>query len=367
MSKLSQVAGGKAPAAEFVSPMLPQAPEELAGFVRTLFTLLRVCDPEIISWSHDGKSIVVRDPQRFAAQVCPKFFRHRNFNSFTRLLNMYQFHKVPSTGRDKSVTFSHVHFQRDREGELHKIHRKGAVERAASKPAATLAAEAGREAKRSKGRGVAAAAASSSFLSATASATATDPKTSPSEVLDSKPDVSKPRRSPAIFPSAAHYRAAAGSPEALMGRDLWERTNKEITELEKRSGYLTQSTVGDASAVSTWMCRVVDLEKETKRLRSENDRLRVVESELDLLRKQVEAQAQVITQFQDGSFAGVAAPGDAVASMSAALIGDVDDGGPPPHLPPTGESLYHHFCEPLPTGVISFDAASISFDDVGAR
>ena len=31
--------------------------------------------------------------------VCPKFFRHKNFNSFTRLLNMYQFHKVPGSGR----------------------------------------------------------------------------------------------------------------------------------------------------------------------------------------------------------------------------------------------------------------------------
>ncbi|KAJ1453871.1 HSF-type DNA-binding-domain-containing protein, partial [Pelagophyceae sp. CCMP2097] len=96
----------------------------VAGFVRTLFTLLRVCDPAVISWSDDGAAMVIRDPARFASEVCPKFFRHRNFNSFTRLLNMYQFHKVPGTGRDKSVTFTHAHFRQQCEGRLWLIQRK---------------------------------------------------------------------------------------------------------------------------------------------------------------------------------------------------------------------------------------------------
>ncbi|KAK7237090.1 hypothetical protein SO694_00090014, partial [Aureococcus anophagefferens] len=91
------------------------APEEVAGFVRTLFTLLRVCDPAVIRWGDDGASVAVADPQRFAAEVCPKFFRHRNFNSFTRLLNMYCFHKVPAAGRDRAVSFAHPHFRRGRE------------------------------------------------------------------------------------------------------------------------------------------------------------------------------------------------------------------------------------------------------------
>ncbi|KAH8048311.1 DNA binding protein [Aureococcus anophagefferens] len=69
------------------------AVDEVPGFVRTVYTLLRVCDPEIIAWSEDGTQIVIKEAERFASEICPKFFRHRNFNSFTRLLNMYQFHK----------------------------------------------------------------------------------------------------------------------------------------------------------------------------------------------------------------------------------------------------------------------------------
>ena len=80
-----------AKAAPTGSAVLIEPPAEVAGFVRTLFTLLRVCDPVVIGWSRDGKVLLVRDPARFAAEVCPKFFRHKNFNSFTRLLNMYQF------------------------------------------------------------------------------------------------------------------------------------------------------------------------------------------------------------------------------------------------------------------------------------
>ena len=92
-----------------------------------VYTLLRVCDDSIIGWSEDGTQILIKEPDRFAAEVCPKFFRHRNFNSFTRLLNMYQFHKVPSVQRDsKDVCFEHPHFQRGRDDLLPLVQRKGA-------------------------------------------------------------------------------------------------------------------------------------------------------------------------------------------------------------------------------------------------
>ncbi|KAJ8608090.1 hypothetical protein CTAYLR_009634 [Chrysophaeum taylorii] len=103
------------------------AVDEVPGFVRTVYTLLNVCDPEIISWSDDGTKIVIKSSDRFAREICPKFFRHRNFNSFTRLLNMYQFHKVPSSRREsKDVCFEHPHFQRGREDLLPLVQRKGA-------------------------------------------------------------------------------------------------------------------------------------------------------------------------------------------------------------------------------------------------
>lgn len=103
------------------------AVDEVPGFVRTVYTLLNVCDSNIICWSDDGTKIVIKSSERFAREVCPKFFRHRNFNSFTRLLNMYQFHKVPTNRREsKDICFAHPHFQRGREDLLCLVQRKGA-------------------------------------------------------------------------------------------------------------------------------------------------------------------------------------------------------------------------------------------------
>lgn len=288
-----------------------QPPEEVAGFVRTLFTLLRVCDPSVVAWSEDGACMLIHDPARFAGEICPKFFRHRNFNSFTRLLNMYQFHKVPGNGRDKAVTFVHPSFRRGREDLLSKIQRKGSSHEGKADDE-TLAKRRKEQAERKERRDA-------------------ERERQRAEKRASK-DSSKARRAPAIFPSAAHYRAAAGTPEALIGRDVWERTNAEINELEKRSGYLSQSTVGGSSAVSTWMRRVVELEKEARTLKAENDRLRGVEQEVAQLRSQVQSQSDLIAQFQVDLPAQHSS--DAAAKMTAALLDNDalcwDDADAPP-------------------------------------
>jgi transglutaminase-like putative cysteine protease len=61
----------------------------VAAFVRTLFSLVNgPYESTLVEWSPDGTKIVIRDPPRFAAEVCPKFYRHSNWNSFTRVVNM---------------------------------------------------------------------------------------------------------------------------------------------------------------------------------------------------------------------------------------------------------------------------------------
>jgi hypothetical protein len=91
---------------------------------------------ELIRWSDTGDSffgvshltsaypslpsVLVFEHERFANDVLPRFFKHRNFSSFVRQLNMYGFHKIPhlQQGVLKSDTetefwnFEHPNFHR---------------------------------------------------------------------------------------------------------------------------------------------------------------------------------------------------------------------------------------------------------------
>ncbi|KAK7248816.1 hypothetical protein SO694_00041252 [Aureococcus anophagefferens] len=219
------------------------APEEVAGFAARSSPCSRL-RPARDPLGRRRRVRRRRGPARFAAEVCPKFFRHRNFNSFTqRLLNMYCFHKVPAAGAT-ATSPSRTRTSAAAAGPLGKIKRKGA---AADRGDGARARWGDSAAPRQRPR----------FAAARRAGAA-----------------AKAKRAPSLFPSAAHYRAAAGAPEALVGADVWKRTNAEITSLEKTTGYLSQAAAGGSSAVSTWMRRVVELEKEGRRLRAENDRLR---------------------------------------------------------------------------------------------
>ena len=96
------------------SDQLPYHIEQpIQNFVRTLYQLTNgPYESTLIDWTPDGSSIVIAEPARFAAEICPCFFRHENWSSFSRMLNMYQFHKVPMATATRTACFAHPLFYR---------------------------------------------------------------------------------------------------------------------------------------------------------------------------------------------------------------------------------------------------------------
>ncbi|KAJ1810461.1 hypothetical protein LPJ77_000887 [Coemansia sp. RSA 2523] len=85
----------------------------------------------LISWNFSGTSFVVCNIMEFSRELLPKHFKHNNFSSFVRQLNMYGCHKVNKSPRGHRTMaenqiweFSHPKFNRDRPDMLDQIKRK---------------------------------------------------------------------------------------------------------------------------------------------------------------------------------------------------------------------------------------------------
>lgn len=77
---------------------------------------------ELVSWSDDGSALVIKRPTDFANKVLPLYFKHSNFSSFIRQLNMYKFKKSKNSHYDHIYT--HQMFQSGRIDLLRNIQRK---------------------------------------------------------------------------------------------------------------------------------------------------------------------------------------------------------------------------------------------------
>lgn len=92
---------------------LPQ--EGIASFIRKTYEILEEGKyNDIISWSDDGNFLVIKDAEEFSQKVLPVHFKHGNFTSFVRQLNMYNFHKK------RSMTTEHIYY--------HELFKRGKVE-----------------------------------------------------------------------------------------------------------------------------------------------------------------------------------------------------------------------------------------------
>lgn len=108
-----------------------------AAFVSKLYSMVEDSAIPTLQWSDSGTTFIVTSPIEFS-KCLHNFFKHNNWQSFVRQLNMYQFHKVNDVFHSNSNSgpsensaweFRHACFRRGRMDLLTGIKRK------ASKPA----------------------------------------------------------------------------------------------------------------------------------------------------------------------------------------------------------------------------------------
>ncbi|KAJ3039369.1 stress-responsive transcription factor hsf1 [Rhizophlyctis rosea] len=115
------------------SKLSATAAKNVPAFLNKLYNM--VCDTstdELIHWGEDGTTFIVQRHEDFARDVLPRFFKHNNFASFVRQLNMYGFHKVPhlqqgvlhSDGEPEIWEFQNDNFQRGQPDLLVLVSRK---------------------------------------------------------------------------------------------------------------------------------------------------------------------------------------------------------------------------------------------------
>ncbi|EIW73978.1 hypothetical protein CONPUDRAFT_68066 [Coniophora puteana RWD-64-598 SS2] len=72
------------------------ARQVVPAFLQKLYEMVNdPSDQDLIRWSDSGDTFFVLDQERFASEVLGRWFKHKNFSSFVRQLNMYGFHKIP--------------------------------------------------------------------------------------------------------------------------------------------------------------------------------------------------------------------------------------------------------------------------------
>jgi heat shock transcription factor len=114
------MAGGAA--GQAIAPPTQENQKLVPQFVSKLYEI--VDDPtcnDAICWTAEGTSFVVLNPDAFQNEMLPKYFKHNNFSSFVRQLNLYNFKKL---GKPNYWEFKHDYFLRGQPQLLPLIRRK---------------------------------------------------------------------------------------------------------------------------------------------------------------------------------------------------------------------------------------------------
>ncbi|KAJ3238927.1 stress-responsive transcription factor hsf1 [Chytriomyces hyalinus] len=109
------------------------AAKTVPAFLNKLYNMVSDPSSNLIHWTDDGHAFIVEKHEEFAQKLLPRFFKHNNFSSFVRQLNMYGFHKVPHLQQGALVQednvaeyweFANPHFQRNQPDLLCLVTRK---------------------------------------------------------------------------------------------------------------------------------------------------------------------------------------------------------------------------------------------------
>ncbi|KAN0064514.1 Flocculation suppression protein [Thecaphora frezii] len=123
-----------------------QGGKQQPSFVSKLYSMLE--DPSIedmITWGPSGTVFSVANPAEFSRLVLPNWFKHSNWQSFVRQLNMYGFHKVNHSYQGNPTDeiqvweFRHPNFRRGEIGLLNDIKRKSSRQKRTGSPSRSLA------------------------------------------------------------------------------------------------------------------------------------------------------------------------------------------------------------------------------------
>ena len=101
--------------------------EEAPNFLIKLYKILETKEyNNIISWDEKGENFIVKNIHDFTEIILPNYYKHNNFSSFVRQLNMYDFHK--RKGLQNEHIFMHKDFKKDRKDLISQIKRKNKKE-----------------------------------------------------------------------------------------------------------------------------------------------------------------------------------------------------------------------------------------------
>ena len=95
--------------------------QKIVAILTVIFKKEKENDP-IISWTNDGDSIVIKNVLEFSKSILPKYFKHQNYTSFVRQLNLYDFKK--SKNENQQNCFTHPLFKKGNENQIYEMKRK---------------------------------------------------------------------------------------------------------------------------------------------------------------------------------------------------------------------------------------------------